>query len=541
MKAQLISGIFLIIPFFITAQDFDYEVSKPYKVIDAELKKYFHKDGQILAVKVDEKKHVHIQTWDANSLKEISREKYDDFPKEYEIESIDEIKDKFYLFYSYYNKSKKNDELFVRSINIENGKFYDKGKRLIQVKGRVTEALPNNFNWWTFPGIVWGNSPYKIKFNLQKSFDQSKVLIQYRKRPEIRDDNKNRDVIGFNVFDDHLELISKKEIKMPYTESKMNNLDYSIDSKGNTFILSLVFKDDSQKIKSKSGKVNYKIELIKIGLDSKELHKTRVNVGSYHLNNVLLSNQADDQMICAGFYTKGKGGLIQSSDGVAIFKVDENGELIDLKTYEIPLEVLNMYQSKKMQNYNARREKKGKAELLNMQMKKIVVDEEGNVVLLGEQQYVETESDNFSTKKTYHFNEVLAAKIDNNGELVWMRKLGKLQQGSKGQKGMSFEYFYNNNSNYILFLDNVKNLDLKPDKMPARHVDGKGGFFTAYKIAHDSGEVDRVSLFDTRDVKGIDVFQFQVDRIVQVSPTEFVVEVYKNKKEDILIKVKVKE
>jgi len=147
---------------------------------------------------------------------------------------------------------------------------------------------------------------------------------------------------------------------------------------------------------------------------------------------------------------------------------------------------------------------------------------------------------NSSYSKHYYYSDILATKIDKNGELAWMNKLGKAQHGEKGKKGMSFEYFSNKESNYFLFLDNVNNLDLQPNERPAVHQDGKGGFLTAYKIHHETGEVDRVSLFDTKDVKGIKVYQFQVNRIVQISPTEFIVEVYKKKKEDILIKVSVK-
>ena len=65
----------------------------------------------------------------------------------------------------------------------------------------------------------------------------------------------------------------------------------------------------------------------------------------------------------------------------------------------------------------------------------------------------------------------------------------------------------------------------------------KGGIFTTYKIDHNTGRFDKISLFDTKDVKGMKVNKFSMNRIVQISPTEVVVEVSKKKKEDILIKV----
>jgi hypothetical protein len=44
-----------------------------------------------------------------------------------------------------------------------------------------------------------------------------------------------------------------------------------------------------------------------------------------------------------------------------------------------------------------------------------------------------------------------------------------------------------------------------------------------------------------RDVNGIPVYQFSTDRIVQSSSDEMILELYKKKKEDVLIRVNIKE
>ena len=126
-----------------------------------------------------------------------------------------------------------------------------------------------------------------------------------------------------------------------------------------------------------------------------------------------------------------------------------------------------------------------------------------------------------------------------DGSLAWMRKLPKYQIGTNGRGGMGMEHIASGKSHYFFFLDNLKNMALTPDKAPARHMDGAGGFFTAYKIDDATGEVTRHSVFDMRDVKGTEVFQFMTSRIQVVDENEFVVEVYKKQKEDVLIKVKI--
>ena len=537
-RSFLISFLFLFFSCQIFSQDFNYEVSKPYRVIDASTKDYFYHDGEIMAVKFD-KKRTYIQKWDAGSMEELSRNEYKDFPSGFVLESIQEINKKYYLFYSVWNKSKKTEQLFARTIDFENGEFAGKGKLVFRVKGKVTHGGSGAFGW------AMERKGYSDKFLIDKSFDETKVLIRYRRKPEKKNDDINYDVIGFNVYSDDLEELSRKEIKMPYTEAKMNNLDYSIDSKGNVYVLAMIYKDDTQKLKTKSGSINYRFEILRIDVDSKEINKTKVKSSSQlSFYNLSLFNQANDQMVCAGFFSKSKNSY--KADGIMIFKVDENGTFAEPRTYDIPKEILDRHLSKKTKKKNKKKNKEEEnSGYRGLRIRKIVVDEDGSMTILAEQFYILSHT-SFSDGKSrttysYHYNYILATKIDENGALAWINDLPKIQTGRSGRGGMSFEYFYNNENHYCMFLDNINNLGRKIGDPHEGHRDGAGGFFTSYKINHQSGDVEKVSLFDTRDVRGIDVFQFQVDRIVQISPTEFVVEVYKKKKEDILIKVGVKD
>jgi hypothetical protein len=83
-----------------SAQDFDYEVSDPYKVVDAANKQYLYQDGEVMAIKSHGKKFVIIQKWDSESMKEISRTKYEDLPAGFRLESLESFNDHYYMFYS---------------------------------------------------------------------------------------------------------------------------------------------------------------------------------------------------------------------------------------------------------------------------------------------------------------------------------------------------------------------------------------------------------------------------------------------------------
>ena len=132
---------------------------------------------------------------------------------------------------------------------------------------------------------------------------------------------------------------------------------------------------------------------------------------------------------------------------------------------------------------------------------------------------------------------MLVTKIGVDGKLAWMKKLPKYQQSASGFNGISFKYLEANGKHYMLFLDNIKNINLALDQRPARHLDGQGGFLTAYQIDHVTGEVTKLSIFDTKNVKGTEVFQFCPDRIFSLSQNEFALEAYKKSKQDLLIKI----
>jgi hypothetical protein len=69
------------------------------------------------------------------------------------------------------------------------------------------------------------------------------------------------------------------------------------------------------------------------------------------------------------------------------------------------------------------------------------------------------------------------------------------------------------------------------------HVDGQGGFLTAYGIEDKSGVVVQETILDTRNVNGVEVFQFSPTRLVSPLPNTLVFEAYKKKKEDVLVKI----
>lgn len=544
--------ILYIIPLFIInflfsqkelSKDYSYTVSSPYKVFDAKQKVYFSQNNQSIAIKFDGKE-VLIQKFDSQKPSFIKEKLYEKFfPKNYRVENVLEFDSKFYVFYSSWDGDKEKEQLFSVEIDFENGEFMSP-KLIIEIKGKLTGKKSFSFFGGGFYDMIDGTQD---KFDFLVSHDGKKMLVQYRKKPEVKNDKKSYDVIGLVAFGENLAQISEREIKMPYTERRMDNLDYQLDNDGNLYLLAKVFHDDSNddKKRSKDELANYHLELFFIKNGTNELKISKFENKDKFITKLWLFDSPQNFLVCGGFFSNGKGDL-DDSDGVLAFKIDKQGNIYDSVSHDIPAEIINQYESAKTKKKNDKKEKKGDvAKISNLFLNDIIVNNDGSLILVGEQYFEVTYTStgpngSMSSRTYYNYLDILATKIGVSGELSWMKKIPKSQRGGRGRGGMSYKYFSANNHHYLVFLDNVKNIELPIDKTPALHSDGQGGYLTAVKIADSDGSMTKSSILNGRDIEDFQMHQFSVDRVFKTSENTFMLEVYKKKKEDVMIKVEMK-
>ncbi|PKV52052.1 hypothetical protein ATE84_4154 [Aquimarina sp. MAR_2010_214] len=506
------------------SKDYAYTIGEPYENIEGVYNGYWPfyytlKDSQIMSVKGNRKQLV-VQKFDTENLNLISSKEITDLPENKMQEKIVALNNRYYYFYSSWSGRKtKHERLYYKEINFEKGTFSDQSTLLIDIPEKIK----------SFVGLD--------KFDINTSRDSTKLVVKYTKIPKIKNNKKSFELIKLHVFDQNLKEIWSKEYKMPYSETKTRIIDYKVSTYGDVYILSKIFHDNSKKDKKrgKDGAENYHLEVVKISKDSEStltlgLDDKYINAANMHLNKT-------GELTVTGFYTQGnvkERYISNDTDGVFIFRFDKGGDLIYKKAHEIPTSILKQYESDKTRKKLKEKESKNEAEFTNLTPQYLGINDTG-ITLIGEQ-FFETE---YKGRFRQHYHDMLITKLDNKGDLLWMKKLPKKQKRGKEEtrKELSFTYFLSNDNHHLIFLDNIKNIELPLNKVPHLHIGGYGGYLMTYKISDDNGTVSKDAIFDTNKV-GEDELEvdYRNGRLIEISKNEFIIEVL-SKKKNRLIKI----
>lgn len=504
--------LFLFYPLFFNAQSFKYKVGDPYKEVPEiqPNKKWYFSDlskENLISVKYD-RGLVYIQSFDARTMEETQRQKASGLPKKYELSKVDKIGDKIFVFYMVRNKKQKNYQLFAHEVDIQKCQLKNAPKQLLEVDEKVT-------------------------FSYVYSTNHNNLLVYYRKRPKDKRDAVNHDIIGLHAFNQNLDLIGGKEVEMLYTEKEIDNWAYYIDNNGAPYILALHHQDSRMDTK-------YHLELIKYDLNNGKTKITKIEpevsntCSPLHVSRYSLYEGEDNHIhlvTMANFNPQSN----TYKNGVLVIRVAKAGGVIDQKLYPISVEILNQYEDAETQEMN----KSKNFRCQHLKLRKISIQQDNGRLYTIEEHYRISSRTDHGTVTTSYYLDVYLVKVGSDGELDWIKKLPKEQEGGKYQEKLGVKHITINNNHYFFFLDDKRNVDLDLNKAPKTYKNRFEGLLTAYKLDHQTGKLQKYSLFNIGDARGRKLYQFSTDRIVHIFEKEFIIEFFIKGKKDVLVKVKI--
>ena len=368
-----------------------------------------------------------------------------------EVQHLLHLNNKLYIFYSYPDLNVRKNILFVREID----------KSTLQPKtdmlklGEIDYSGKSNSN--------------RGDFNFRISRDSSKVLVFYN-LPYTKGEPE---VFGFNVLDDQMKSIWQRNITLPYRDDLFDVESFRVDNSGNVYLLGLIYKE--RRKSKRKGQPNYSYEILACRNEGKTLVQYPVAQEDRFLSDMQIEILDDKRLVCAGFYSE-KG--TYSVKGTYFLTIDATTKEIKSKSFKkFSLDFIIQSMTERKANRTVRKAENGEdAELFEYDLDKLLVGKDGSAILIGEQYYMNAVTNTMfvngvmSTITTYHYyyNDIIAVKINSEGQIEWAEKIAKTQH-SINDKGFFSSYTLAIVKGKICFIfnDNPQNLSYKGVGRPA--------------------------------------------------------------------------
>jgi hypothetical protein len=299
------------------------------------------------------------------------------------------------------------------------------------------------------------------------------------------DIKKNASSYTIHVYNSNdLALVYEKKYQ-ENTEKFYEPNDLYIDDSANVYALGKLFLEGRSE--KKENKNNYSFILNKLTQTSINTLSLNLNEDN-HIRSLVISG-LEDKIRLLGFYSEKN---ISNIKGLILFDVNvELMEILQTKSHDLPEKVYN-----DLYNTELADRKKDK-ELSNFYIDHVLNDDFGNTYLLAEEFfvtsiYVSMGMNGGYWQTVYHYDDILAFKINKEGELEWGRSIFKIATAP------SYNAFIKNEQLHVI-LNSGKNLIEKEDG----RVKVSQGFFESsslYDIVYSSnGDVSYDKIQDNNN------------------------------------------
>ncbi len=317
---------------------------------------------------------------------------------------------------------------------------------------------------------------------------------------------KDSDSYGIQVMKNNGKKLWEREIKLPYKQQLSEEVESKIDAQGNYYVLAKVY-GDGQKGKMRDlikQKVNFKYVLVAFTNEGKDMKMYTLPVDDEIPTEASMAVNSNGEIIIAGYYSETN---LISVKGCFYMRLDPISKKVRASSKkDFGLDFITLNQTMKEKKKAVKKSKKGKSvELHRFQLNKVLADDKGGAVVIGEQYFEESITyatvihgvQNTTTTEVFHYNDIIVSSIDSEGQFQWIDKIPK-RQITTDDDGKYSSYAFNSTDDhlYFIFNDHPRNL-----KLPDPNFAGKYGVFRKPKesvitmVALDyEGRIERMPL-----------------------------------------------
>ena len=234
----------------------------------------------------------------------------------------------------------------------------------------------------------------------------------------------------------------------------------------------------------------FQYELIKI---SKQGTRTMTFDGPGKYSEALIPIIKDNALFCVGFYSNRKDNRY---NGLSYFKLDPTSLEIKTNTY-------SPFSEQFMLDKFGRDEDKV---IKNLVFKNAQVTADGSILFNAEEYFVTTSvqanSSGGRVKVTrYHHNDIVSAKLGQNGEMIWARNINKAEVTQGDGAYASYSSFSKNGNTYFFISTAAENPQLLPgDRLLFRQGLSRNRNVFVIKL-DDQGHISYQKLIDDKEAR----------------------------------------
>ena len=275
--------------------------------------------------------------------------------------------------------------------------------------------------------------------------------------------NKTFDV---NVFDFNMTKKWSKNIEIPYPEGKFSTNSFDVDLNNNVYIIGSYQETSSTKdvdyVLLRLSEKNDVAEELKI---PKILEGNKISRFNFYVNK----NSNDLQV--SGFYYADEG---KSKENGFYYLSIDNKTFSIKKTKFFPAKVILSESAEAMEDddNSKRKERQQKQEAKifaqNYELRNVIYKAEGGIMLVYERYWyyttLKTTTDSqgrtsTSTEYHYHYDDVITINLNQEGEMIWARKIPKSQYSKNdGGSYSSIAMMPGKDKMYMFFNDHIRNV-----------------------------------------------------------------------------------
>ncbi|WP_262149343.1 hypothetical protein [Chryseobacterium foetidum] len=287
------------------------------------------------------------------------------------------------------------------------------------------------------------------------------------------------------VFDQSLNKNIDHTFKRDIKDRKFvyENIDVSKDGK-TIYVLGKVYTDE-QKKKKEGGKYQYELTSI-----TGENVKTQVFDSNEHFAASLKTIVLDNRLICLGFYSDRKDTRFK---GICYYELNPT----DLEVKKVKF---NPFTEQFMiDKYGTDKDK----ELKNLFFRKIITTPNGDIIFNAEEFYITSyyyasPYGGGSTQMIYHYDDIVSARINSNGEIVWARNINKRQKTGDDEAYISYTSTAVGNDAYFFINTGEKVKKLSNDRIQFGQTGVKRSNLNVIKIS-ENGDFDYQEILDDKE------------------------------------------